>query len=215
MTNVVVIDYGMGNLHSIAKALQHVGANDVLVSSDPDAILAADHVVLPGVGAIRDCIAELKRLELIDVIKRTAATKPFLGICLGMHALMSSSEENDGTSCLQCVPGIVHHFDKLMDTHTETRLKIPHMGWNQVEQRPHPLWQGIAQSARFYFVHSYYVAPQDDAVIAGTTNYPAPFVAAMGKDSLFAVQFHPEKSQRAGLQLLANFIHWNGTISKG
>lgn len=211
MSSVAVIDYGMGNLHSIAKALQHaVPEVDVRVVSDKHAILAADRVVFPGVGAMRDCMHALQIAELDDVIAQVAQTKPLLGICLGMQALLTSSEENGGTHCLDIISGQVRHFsDDLRDAQGE-RLKIPHMGWNQVQQQAHPLWQDIAQNSRFYFVHSYFARPDDSAVIAAMTEYPKAFACALAKDNIFAVQFHPEKSQTAGLQLLNNFLHWDG-----
>lgn len=211
MRHVAVIDYGMGNLRSVSKALEAVcGQATVSVSADPSTILQASHVVFPGVGAIRDCMAELQRLQLDDVIIEAAASKPFLGICLGMQALLSHSEENNGTKGLGIIDGEVRRFsaDRTVD---DQPLKIPHMGWNQVRQtRAHPLWAGIEQNSRFYFVHSYYVSPADPGVIAATADYPDPFAAAIGRENLFAVQFHPEKSQRAGLQLLENFVNWDG-----
>ena len=211
MSSVAVIDYGMGNLHSIAKALQHASPEvDVRVVSDKQAILAADRVVFPGVGAIRDCMQALKAAELTEVIAAVAQSKPLLGICLGMQALLSSSEENGGTDCLNIIPGQVIHFAKDLQDAQGQRLKIPHMGWNKVQQHAHPLWQNIDQDSRFYFVHSYYAQPIDPGAIAATTEYPEAFTCALAKDNVFAVQFHPEKSQTVGLQLLKNFLHWDG-----
>jgi glutamine amidotransferase len=206
MTTVAVIDYGMGNIRSVSKALEHVaGDARVVVSYEPRRILAADHVVFPGVGALRDCMSELQRLELDDVIRECAGTRPFLGICLGMQALMDSSEENGGTAGLGLVAGDAPRFP------STGGLKVPHMGWNRVRQsRPHALWEGIAQDSYFYFVHSYYVRPQLAGMVAATTDYGIGFASALARDNLFAVQFHPEKSQRAGLALLANFIAWDG-----
>ncbi|WP_455204167.1 imidazole glycerol phosphate synthase subunit HisH [Kaarinaea lacus] len=212
MNSVAVIDYGMGNLHSVAKALEHVAENTrVIVSSVPEHILAADRVVLPGVGAIRDCIAELKRLHLHEVIKEAAQQKPLLGVCVGLQALMDFSEENDGTQCLGILSGNVKAFDaQLKDPITNERLKVPHMGWNQVNQViKHPLWQDIPQDARFYFVHSYYVQPNSPEPIAASTSYGFPFASAVTQDNVFAVQFHPEKSQHVGLTLYKNFLNWN------
>jgi imidazole glycerol-phosphate synthase subunit HisH len=211
MSSVAVIDYGMGNLHSIAKALQHAGpACDVRVVSTAGDILNADRVVFPGVGAIRDCMLALNQLGLADIIKEVALSKPFLGICLGMQALLTDNEENGGTQTLDTIPGHVVRFSEpLMDNHRNI-LKVPHMGWNQVHQKPHPLWEGIPQDSRFYFVHSYYAKPHDSHVIAGTSEYPTAFACALAQDNLFAVQFHPEKSQAVGLQLLKNFLHWDG-----
>jgi len=212
MQHVAVIDYGMGNLRSVSKALESVAAENTVVevTADPDKILAANHVVFPGVGAIRDCISELQRLELDNVIREVAAKKPFLGVCLGMQALLSHSEENGGINSLDIIPGNVSHFDITNDANGE-RLKVPHMGWNQVNQTlAHPLWNNIEQDSRFYFVHSYFVSPNDANVTAATTAYPDDFTSAVHKDNVFAVQFHPEKSQHVGLQLLKNFLAWDG-----
>lgn len=211
MRRVAVIDYGMGNLRSVSKALEAVSNQvTVEVSSDPQTILSASHVVFPGVGAIRDCIAELKRLQLDEVVLEAAQSKPFLGICLGMQALLTHSEENNGIDCLDIIPGNVRLFN-IPQKATEEKLKVPHMGWNTVHQTcTHPLWKNIEQDSRFYFVHSYYVSPTDPAVIAATSRYPDEFTAAIYKDNVFAAQFHPEKSQRAGLQLLENFVNWDG-----
>jgi len=211
MSTVAVIDYGMGNLHSISKALQHADPKArVEVTSDPGQMRAAERIVFPGVGAIRDCMAALHGLGLEPVLHELAAAKPFLGICLGMQALLEDSEENDGVACLGLLPGRVKRFgDGLADTEGRT-LKIPHMGWNQVHPTgPHPLWEGIPQDSRFYFVHSYYASPANPAHVAATADYPTPFAAALARGKVFAVQFHPEKSQAAGLRLLANFLHWN------
>jgi glutamine amidotransferase len=214
MTTIAVIDYGMGNLHSVASAIEHVdpGAG-VELTVDPARIARADRILFPGVGAIRDCMNELHRLELIDVVKECAASKPFLGICLGMQALLDFSEENDGTVCLGIIPGRVKHFDSdTTDQQRLERLKIPHMGWNTVHQpRHHPMWQGIADNSRFYFVHSYYVQPVDPVVTIGACHYGVDFTAAMARQNVVAVQFHPEKSQHAGLKLLGNFMKWDGT----
>ncbi|MGB0713074.1 MAG: imidazole glycerol phosphate synthase subunit HisH [Gammaproteobacteria bacterium] len=205
-TSVAVVDYGMGNLHSIGKALEHVGA-DVTISADRDSIMSADRVVFPGVGAIRDSMAELKRLHLAEVVKEAAATKPVLGVCLGMQAMLEFSEENGGIDCLGLIPGAVRHFadrDELAD------LKIPHMGWNNVRQHAsHPLWADIPQDSRFYFVHSYYAAPTDTSTISGSCLYGVEFAAVLARDNLFATQFHPEKSQVVGLKLLSNFLNWS------
>ena len=213
MSSVAVIDYGMGNLHSIAKALQHAAPDvDVHIVSEADAIVRADRVVFPGVGAIRDCMQALQLAGLSDVIKDVAKNKPLLGICLGMQALLTDSEENNRTGCLNVIPGHVVRFPEALKDSAGNSLKIPHMGWNQVHQRPHPLWQGIPQDSRFYFVHSYYAQPDNASMIAATTDYPTPFACALSKDNVFAVQFHPEKSQSVGLRLLQNFLHWDGQI---
>ena len=211
MSTVAVIDYGMGNLHSISKALQHVAPDvEVIVTSDAQTILNADRVVFPGVGAMRDCMKALNDLNLVDVIKQATQTKPFLGICLGMQALLNDSQENGHTDCLGILDGHVLRFaEPLHDTNGEL-LKVPHMGWNQVKQNPHTLWQNIPDESRFYFVHSYYAAPENSEIIAGTSDYPNSFACALMQRNVFAVQFHPEKSQTVGLQLLANFLNWDG-----
>ncbi len=211
MQRIAVIDYGMGNLRSVSKALEAVSNNaSVVVTSDPQTILSASHVLFPGVGAIRDCMAELKHLELEQVIKQAAQEKPFLGICLGMQALLTHSEENKGIDTLDIFSGSVKLFQPATSSNGE-KLKVPHMGWNQVQQTcTHPLWKNIEQNSRFYFVHSFYAEPVHKEVIAGTSAYPDDFAAALYKDNIFAAQFHPEKSQRAGLQLLDNFVNWDG-----
>ena len=213
MTSIAIIDYGMGNLHSIAKALEHVAGKDrVLVTSARETILAADRVVFPGVGAIRDCMAELQRSGLGEVVVEAVRSKPVLGVCLGMQALLDASEENQGITCLGVIPGKVVRFPQDMrDPGDGNKLKIPHMGWNQVHQRGnHPMWKDIPMDSRFYFVHSYYTVPARAEDIAATTPYGLDFASVIARDNVFAVQFHPEKSQHAGLQLLSNFIGWNG-----
>ena len=210
---VAVIDYGMGNLHSVASALQHVGADEVLVTHDADLINQADRVVFPGVGAIGDCMAEIRRLKcdklLADAL--VAQHKPVLAICVGMQALMSHSEENGGVACLDILPGEVRYFGNPLVDADGQRLKVPHMGWNEVRRvMDHPLWQGIPDMTRFYFVHSYYVDAVDRDLLAGAVHYGVSADAALARDNLFAVQFHPEKSHTAGLQLLRNFLGWNG-----
>ena len=214
MSRVAVIDYGMGNLHSVAKALEQVGQGiEVVVTAEPEQILTSGHVVFPGVGAIRDCMAEIRRLGLDSVIHQVAESgTPLLGVCVGMQALLDWSAENNGTDCLGILPGNVLFFgEDLKDSIRGERLKIPHMGWNQVHQVvSHPLWLGINQDARFYFVHSYYVEPANPDLIAASSNYGFPFTAAVTHDNVFAVQFHPEKSQHAGLKLYENFLKWDG-----
>ena len=213
MSTVAVIDYGMGNLHSIAKALQHADpSTSVAVTSDRKAILQADRVVFPGVGAIRDCMDALRRLDLEPVIREAAASKPLLGICLGMQALLDESEENGGTSCLGLIPGRVVRFAASSGNAAtgDYGLKVPHMGWNRVHPLvEHPLWNGLNRDPWFYFVHSYYVKPDEPACVAGTTDYPEPFASAVARGNMVAVQFHPEKSQADGLLLLANFLRWH------
>ncbi len=210
MSSVAVIDYGMGNLHSIAKALQHADpAVKVTVTSEPERILHSDRVVFPGVGAIRDCMRALDQLHLASVIRAAAASKPFLGICLGMQALLDESEENGGTRCLGLIPGRVVRFPEPLATADGVPLKVPHMGWNRVHpEHPHPVWDGLADDPWFYFVHSYYAAPASAGDVAGRTDYPVPFASAIASGSIVAVQFHPEKSQADGLRLLANFLRW-------
>ncbi|MBU3693632.1 MAG: imidazole glycerol phosphate synthase subunit HisH [Rhodocyclaceae bacterium] len=213
---IAVIDYGMGNLRSVAKALEHVapGAR-VEVTADAAAIDAADRVVFPGQGAMPDAMRELASRGLVPVLKAAIAAKPFLGICLGLQALFEHSEEGDCAG-LGILPGRVRRFAPPAGAHSGgERLKVPHMGWNTVTQTPqggriHPLWQGIGDDSRFYFVHSYYVEPGDDALAAATSQYPARFCCAVARGGLFATQFHPEKSQAAGLALLRNFVNWDG-----
>jgi len=210
-STVAVIDYGMGNLHSVASALEHADKNvSVKVTCVAEEILAADRVVFPGVGAIRDCMAEILRLGVDQLVAEAAASKPLLAICIGMQALMDHSEENGGVECLGLFAGDVKFFgDPLLDK--GEKLKVPHMGWNQLHQLgQHPLWNNIEQDSRFYFVHSYYVAARNRDLVTATTDYGVTFDAAIARDNIFAVQFHPEKSSTAGLQLLSNFLAWDG-----
>jgi imidazole glycerol-phosphate synthase subunit HisH len=212
MTDIAVVDYGMGNLRSVAKALQHVAPErSIVISADPAVIRAAARVVLPGQSAMPDCIRSLDASGLREVVLEAARTRPFLGICLGLQMLFETSEEGP-TRCLAVLPGRVVRFrDQDMTLPSRERLKVPHMGWSPVRQtKVHPLWAGIADGTRFYFAHSYYPRPDDPGATAGTTDYPLPFTCAIARANIFATQFHPEKSQRAGLQLLANFVVWNG-----
>ncbi|MEX0965265.1 MAG: imidazole glycerol phosphate synthase subunit HisH [Pseudohongiellaceae bacterium] len=218
MNKIAVIDYGMGNLHSVAKALEHVGREleqpvEVIVTADANQIAAADRVIFPGVGAIRDCMAEILRLDVDQIVKDAIQEKPVLAICVGMQALMNFSEENGGVQCLGFLSGEVRYFgDDLRDA-AGGRLKVPHMGWNQVRQTAaHPLWKDVPDNSRFYFVHSYYVQTQNKDMITGTTDYGTEFVATLGAGNIFATQFHPEKSQAVGLTLLRNFLLWDGEI---
>lgn len=214
MSLIAVVDYGMGNLRSVSKALEHVAGKDqrVSVTSSPADIAAADHVVFPGQGAARDCMLELDQRDLIEPVLKAAKEKPFLGICMGLQVLLSHSEENGGIDCMGLYPGDVRFFAKKINQ-KESTLKIPHMGWNNVHHvRSHVLWDGIEQGSRFYFVHSYYVDLEDDSVIAGETDYGIKFTSAIARDNVFAVQFHPEKSAADGLQLLENFTRWNGGL---
>ncbi|UZE97026.1 imidazole glycerol phosphate synthase subunit HisH [Alkalimarinus alittae] len=213
MNTVAVIDYGMGNLHSVSKAIEHVAPEaKVIVTSDASLIREADRVVLPGVGAIRDCMAEIQRLGVDKLVREVSQDRPFLGICVGMQALMQHSEENNGVDCIGLLPGRVKYFgDPLMEE--GTKLKVPHMGWNKVRQvQSHPLWQGINDDERFYFVHSFYVAMEQASYVMGRSHYGKSIDAAVGHENIFAVQFHPEKSQHSGLALLKNFVQWNGRI---
>lgn len=211
---VAVIDYGMGNLYSVARALEHVApaGTRIDVTDQPALIASADRIVFPGQGAIRDCMRELAGHHLVDVIRDNLPRKPFLGICLGLQALLDGSEESVETRALGVYPGRVRRFAAdTRDADSGFRLKVPHMGWNRVWQRhPHPLWAGIADGERFYFVHSYYADPQQRDLVAGECEYGLRFCCALADGPLFAVQFHPEKSQHAGLRLLANFIAWDG-----
>ncbi len=209
MRTIAVVDYSMGNLRSVSKAIEHV-ADDirVVVTDDPAAITRAERVVFPGQGAARDCTLAIERHRLHEVISEAARNKPFLGICMGLQVLLGHSEENGGTDLFGLYPGEVRRFPSGM-TADGQRLKIPHMGWNRVEQAAaHPLWKDIADGERFYFVHSYYVDPEDPSLSAATTDYGIRFTSAIARDNLFAVQFHPEKSANAGLTLLRNFVQW-------
>lgn len=208
---IAVIDYGMGNLRSVSKALEHVAPRArVEVTSDPAAVARAERVVFPGQGAMPDCMREMDARGLRDAVLDAARKKPFLGICIGLQMLFESSEEGD-VAGLAVLPGRVRRFPaQAMHDEHGARLKVPHMGWNQVRQaRPHPLWAGIEDGARFYFVHSYFAEAGSDDLTRGVSVYGFPFTCAVAKDNIFAVQFHPEKSQTAGLRLLANFVDWN------
>ncbi len=207
---IAVVDYGMGNLRSVSKAIEHVAPQaQVLVTSDVGAIAGADRVVVPGQGAMPDCMRELDARGLRDPVLQAARDRPFLGICIGLQMLFESSEEGavQGLGVLQ---GAVRRFpDGLAERASGARLKVPHMGWNEVHQtRTHPLWRKIPDHGRFYFVHSYYADERDPALRSATADYGLAFTCAIARDNIFAVQFHPEKSQSAGLQLLLNFVHW-------
>jgi len=214
--DIAVVDYGMGNLRSVSKALEHVApTKTVLVTSNPDEIANAERVVFPGQGAMPDCMRELDARGLRDAVMFAAQHKPFLGICIGLQMLFERSEEGNAAG-LGLFKGSVKRFAaaEMVDSQG-AKLKVPHMGWNQVyqvrkaESQPHTLWRGIDDGARFYYVHSYYVQPDDESIIAGYSNYPNKFTCAIAKNNLFAVQFHPEKSANAGLQLLSNFVNWS------
>ncbi|MFL6713591.1 MAG: imidazole glycerol phosphate synthase subunit HisH [Sulfurifustis sp.] len=210
MTRVAVIDYGMGNLRSVCKAIEHVAPKaDVRLATRAADVREADRVVFPGQGAIVGCMRALDDAEMRAALGDALRNKPFLGLCLGLQALYESSEEGGGTSGLGVLPGRVRRFVPPRDR--GVCLKVPHMGWNQVYQSlPHPLWRGIPNATRFYFVHSYYADSADPSAVAGTTEYGVRFTSAAARANIFAVQFHPEKSQHAGLRLLANFVDWNG-----
>tara|TARA_B100001079_G_scaffold3120_1_gene2666 strand:- start:1408 stop:2031 length:624 start_codon:yes stop_codon:yes gene_type:complete len=202
--SIAIVNYGMGNVRSVQKAIEYIAPNDnVFISDDAKLIADSDRIVFPGQGAMGACMQALKKHGLTDVIKSCAIDRPFLGICLGLQLLFEFSEENGGTKGLSIIPGNVVKFQ-------DNNLKIPHMGWNNVEQvTKHPLWHKIENNSRFYSVHSYYVKECDHGVVSGVTNYGIKFTSAIEKDNIFAVQFHPEKSQQDGLQLLTNFVNWN------
>lgn len=206
---IAVIDYGMGNLRSVSKAIEHVAPGvQVCVTGDPALVRSAERVVFPGQGAMPDCMREMRARGLYDAVIEAARDKPFLGICIGLQMLYEHSEEGD-TPGLGILPGRVRRFARELADERGQKLKVPHMGWNEVEQRmAHPLWQGIPDHTRFYFVHSYYPEPAQGAVTAGISRYPGEFTCAAARSNLFAVQFHPEKSAAAGLRLLANFATW-------
>ncbi len=214
METIGIIDYGMGNLHSLAKSLERVAGNQrIVVSYDPEELLDCDRLVLPGVGGVRACMNELRRLELNDLVIEAARKRPLLGVCLGMQVLLDRSEENDGVAALGLIPGDVLRFPDPPAGSIGERLKVPHMGWNRVRQmQTHPIWEGVPDESWFYFVHSYYAHPQNPAHTLGAAEYTGIFSAAIARDNVVGFQFHPEKSQSAGLRLLANFASWNGEI---
>ncbi len=209
MVDVAVIDYGMGNLRSVEQALRKVApAAEIVVTNDANTIISAKRVVFPGQGAMPDCMRELDARGLREAVLLAAHSRPFLGICIGLQMLFEFSAEGD-VAGLGILRGNVVRFASHMRDEQGNKLKVPHMGWNRVHHGNHPLWDGIEQDERFYFVHSYYVKPQDPSLVQATTQYPESFVCAVAKDNLFAVQFHPEKSSTAGLKLLQNFMQWN------
>ena len=205
MTSIAVIDYGMGNLRSVSKALEHVAPDAaVQVTSDPEVVRQAERVVFPGQGAMPDCMREMDARGLRPAVLEAARTKPFLGICIGLQMLFERSEEGD-TPGLGVFPGRVKRFPP--QAMKDAKLKVPHMGWNEVMQSaPHALWRGIADASRFYFVHSFYPQPVDASIVATRTDYGDVFASSVWRDNVFATQFHPEKSQKVGLQLLKNFV---------
>lgn len=220
---IVIVDYGMGNVRSVAQALRHVAPDaDIRISASPADLRAADRIVLPGQGAMPDCMAHLRDTGLVDTLMACAATKPLLGVCVGEQMLADASDESaDGvpTTGLGLIAGHCVRFDPLAGVvavagEAPRPLKVPHMGWNRVRQAeegrdPHPMWHGIADESWFYFVHSYHVQLEDAAQNAGTSVYGIPFTAAIARDNIFATQFHPEKSASAGLALYRNFVAWN------
>ncbi|HJT50370.1 MAG TPA: imidazole glycerol phosphate synthase subunit HisH [Nitrosospira sp.] len=210
MATIAIVDYGMGNLRSVSKALEHVapGAH-IVVTDNPEVVRKADRVIVPGQGAMPDCLHELDARGLREAVVDAAMNKPFLGICIGLQMLFESSEEGNVPG-FGIVPGKVRRFPvEAMTSKEGQKLKVPHMGWNQVHQlMEHSLWKNIADDSRFYFVHSYYVEAADPITAAGSSLYPFPFTCAVARDNIFAVQFHPEKSHEAGLALLSNFVQW-------
>ena len=213
MQSVAVIDYGMGNLHSVERALRHEApaGMQIQLTSDLGVIREADRLVFPGQGAAADAMRELRAMGLDQVLPELAATRPFLGMCLGQQILLDWSAENNGVDLLGIIPGRVERFPERSIDADGRRLKIPHMGWNVVRQvRDHPLWQGLPSESWFYFVHSYRALPTHREDIAGETDYGEPFASVIARGSIFAMQCHPEKSASDGLRLLNNFLRWDG-----
>ena len=218
---VAVVDYGMGNLRSVSQAVQHVAKGsgfEVLVTSKAEDVMNAGRIVLPGQGAIADCMRELAESGMLPAVLHAAANKPLFGVCVGMQMLLSHSAEGRpgdggvGTRGLDLIPGEVRRFDLSGQLQADgSRYKVPQMGWNRVFQSKtaHPIWQGVDQGAYFYFVHSFYASPSDARHTAGAAEYGASFAAAIARDNIFATQFHPEKSADQGLALYRNFLHWN------
>jgi len=211
MATVAVVDYGMGNLRSVSQAVLHVAAGtgfNVIVTQRPEEVMVAERVVLPGQGAMRDCMRELHDSGLKDAVLHAAVHKPLMGVCVGLQMLLDHSEEQD-TPGLGLIPGRVRRFRLEGRLQPDgSRYKVPQMGWNRVEQQPHPLWEGVPDQSWFYFVHSYYAAPSDPRHTAGVTDYGARFTCAVARDNIFATQFHPEKSAVQGLALYRNFLRW-------
>ena len=211
MNKIVVVDYGMGNLRSVAQALRAVAPEaNVLISGDAADIDSADRIVLPGQGAMRDCMLSLRESGVLDALLRASKTRPMMGVCVGEQMLFDRSEEGD-TAGLGLLPGRVVRFQLEGKLQADgSRFKVPQMGWNRVSQaRSHPLWEGIADDAYFYFVHSYYAQPVDPFDSIGESDYGGQFCCAVARDNIVATQFHPEKSAAAGLQMYKNFVHWN------
>ncbi len=214
VNKVAVVDYGMGNLRSVAQAVMHAAAQvdhaEVVITADPQVVRDAHRVVLPGQGAMRDCMAELRQSGLLESVLDAAAKKPLFGVCVGMQMLLDHSQEGD-TPGLGLIGGEVVKFDLQGRTQADgSRFKVPQMGWNQVLQtQPHPVWAGVPDGSSFYFVHSFYARPLEKAHIAAQTDYGGLFACAVARDNIFATQFHPEKSAAHGLALYLNFLHWN------
>jgi len=211
MSVVAVVDYGMGNLRSVSQAVQHAAAGtsvEVVIARRPDEVYAADRIVLPGQGAMRDCMRELVGSGMLPAVLDAAARKPLLGVCVGMQMLLEHSEEQD-TPGLGLIAGVVRRFRLEGRLQADgSRFKVPQMGWNRVVQQPHALWQGIDDGSWFYFVHSFYAEPADAANSAGRADYGGSFTCALVRDNIFATQFHPEKSAAQGLALYRNFLRW-------
>jgi len=213
MQTTAVVDYGMGNLRSVVNALQKVAAkpHKIILTSDPQQLQQADRVVFPGQGAAGDCMRAIDEYGLREAIIDASRNRPFLGICMGMQVLLAHSEENQGTDCLGVFKGRVRYFGDSHEDQSGVKLKVPHMGWNRVRQkRQHPLWRLIDDDSRFYFVHSFYVEVEDASMVAGTSDYGFDFTSVIASENVFALQCHPEKSAAAGLQLLQNFLNWEG-----
>ena len=213
MERVVIVDYGMSNLHSVFSALKEVSGDkiDIQISQDINTIDAADRIVFPGQGAAADCMRQIQSYNLVDSIRKAAKEKPFLGICMGMQVLLEHSDENAGIECLGVIDGTVNAFVDAHKNEAVQSLKIPHMGWNTIQQSiDHPLWKNIEQNSYFYFVHSYFVNLSDSKYAAGRTCYGIEFSSVLADGKVFAMQCHPEKSADNGLQLLTNFLKWNG-----
>ncbi len=213
MPTIAVVDYGMGNLRSVVNALELVvgGRQQVVLTSAPEEITSADRVVFPGQGAAGDCMRAIDEYGLREAIVEAARNLPFLGICMGMQVLFEHSEENGGTACLGLYPGEIRYFGDGHRDRDGAKLKVPHMGWNRVMQtQSHPLWHSIEDGSRFYFVHSYYLPADDPSLAAGQTDYGIDFTSVIARENVFALQCHPEKSANVGLQLMRNFVGWDG-----
>jgi imidazole glycerol-phosphate synthase subunit HisH len=216
MKSIAIVDYGMGNLRSVAKAFQHVvPEHHIVITADAKVIAEADRVVLPGQAAMPESMAALNLSGLRDVLLAASKTRPFFGVCLGLQMIFETTEEGD-TPSLGYLPGTSVRFPKLHRDHQGAPLKVPHMGWNAVHfpdaTASHPCWSGVADGSAFYFANSYYAVPADKRVVAGVANYPDEICVAVSSANIFAVQFHPEKSADAGLRVLKNFSTWNGTL---